>query len=89
MLASVLCLGSAVWVLLPHTFVFAFAGEELRTETGRGIRDVKDGYRVAATWIEPHLHANEDRMARLTNWLTASCVLLAAEIVLWTFSLVG
>jgi hypothetical protein len=89
LVAFVVCIGSAIWVLLPHTFVFAFGGEALRAEAGRGIRDVKEGYHVAAIWIEPHLVANETKMAGLTTWLTVSCVLLAAEIVLWTFSLVG
>ena len=27
------------------------------------------------------------KLSKLSGWFTASCVLLAAEIVLWTFSL--
>jgi hypothetical protein len=85
----VFCLGSSVWVLLPHEFVFAFGARELRAEADRGMRDVVDAYRVVARWIEPDLQANRVELAKLANWLTLSCLFLTAEIILWTLSLVG
>lgn len=50
MIAFALCVGSAVWVLLPHA---------------------------------------RDKIEGLSNWLAASCALLAAEIILWTLGLIG
>ena len=85
----VLCLGSSIWVLLPHEFVFAFGGREFRQEVDRGMRDVADAYRVVVRWMEPALRANRSELAKLTSWLTLSCLFLAIEIILWTTSLVG
>ncbi len=85
----VLCLGSSIWVLLPHEFVFAFGGREFRQEVDHGMRDVADAYRVVVRWMEPALRANRSELAKLTSWLTLSCLLLAIEIILWTTSLIG
>lgn len=88
LIAFVLCLATAIWVLLPHALVFAFHGEVLLAEADHeGVEDVTEAYRAAGIWIEPYLDANRDKIAELANWFTASCVLLAAEIVLWTLSL--
>jgi hypothetical protein len=90
MLSFALCLGSAIWVLLPHEFVFAFRGEELVAASDRQKPlDVADAYRAAGSWIAPHLHVNRRKIMCLSKWLTASCVLLAVEVVLWTLSLVS
>jgi hypothetical protein len=90
MLAFALCVGSAVWILLPHAFVFAFRGQTLLAESDhRGVSDVIEAYRTAGIWIEPHLEANRNKIAGLSNWLAASCALLAAEVILWTLSLIG
>lgn len=84
----VLCLASAIWVLLPHELVFAFRGEALLAVSDHaGVEDVTQAYRAAGIWIEPYLDANRDKIAGLSSWFTASCVLLAVEIVLWTISL--
>ena len=40
-------------------------------------------------WIEPYLDRNREQLSRMTGWFTVSCVLLAAEVVLWTLSLTG
>ena len=41
-----LCVGSAIWVLLPHSLVFAFRGESLLAESDhRGVQGVTEAYR--------------------------------------------
>lgn len=90
LIAFVLCLASAIWVLLPHRFVFAFRGNALLAESDhRGVQDVREAYRAAGSWIEPHLDANGDKIGDLAQWFTASCVLLAVEVILWTISVAG
>jgi hypothetical protein len=86
--AYALCLGCAVWVLLPRHFVFAFRGGALVAADEQSHRlDLTTAYRVAGGWIEPHLHVNRRKLIYLSRWLTASCGLLAAEVILWTVSL--
>lgn len=88
LITFVLCLASAVWVLLPHQFVFAVRGETLLAETDHlGVQEVAQAYRAAGIWIEPHLDRNRDKLSRMSGWFTVSCVLLATEVVLWTLSL--
>lgn len=42
LVAFVLCLASAIWILLPHKMVFAFRGEALLAESDRaGVKDVR------------------------------------------------
>jgi len=90
MISFVLCVGSAIWVLLPHELVFAFRGEELLAESDhRGVSSVIDAYRTAGIWIEPHLKSNRNKIASLSSWLTTGCALLAAEVILWTLSVIG
>jgi hypothetical protein len=90
MVAFALCVGSAIWVLLPHAFVFAFRGETLLAESDhRGVSDVVEAYRTAGIWVQPHLEANRGKIAALSDCLAASCALLAAEVILWTLSLIG
>jgi hypothetical protein len=90
MIAFALCVGSSIWVLLPHAFVFAFRGETLLAESDhRGVSNVTEAYRTAGIWIEPHLEVNRGKIAGLSNWLAASCALLSAEVILWTLSLIG
>jgi hypothetical protein len=87
LIAFVLCLGCAIWVLLPHSLVFAFRGEALLGVSDQeGVEDVAQAYRAAGIWIEPFLDANRDKIAKMSGWFTASCVLLAAEVILWTVS---
>jgi hypothetical protein len=84
----VLCLASALWVLLPHEFVFAVRGETLLAETDLlGVEEVAQAYRAAGLWMEPDLDRNRLKFARMSGWFTASCILLAAEVVFWTLSL--
>jgi hypothetical protein len=52
----------------------------------RGVEDVAEAYRAAGIWIEPFLDANGDKIGGLSGWFTASCVLLAAEVIFWTIS---
>jgi hypothetical protein len=85
--AFVACLGCAIWVLTPHKLVFAFHGAALLTLSDHGgPRALPDGYRTAGSWIEPHLQSNRRTITGLSKWLTASCVLLAVELVLWILS---
>jgi hypothetical protein len=88
--AFVLCLASAIWILLPHKLVFAFRGDALLAESDhRGVRDVTEAYRAAGIWIDPNLDSNRDRIANLSSWFTVSCGLLAIEVILWTVSVAG
>lgn len=81
---------SAIWVLLPHEFVFAFRGEAMLAESDhRGVTDVAEAYRAAGIWIEPHVNANSEKLAGLSSWVALSCGLLATEVILWTLTLVG
>jgi hypothetical protein len=90
MVSFALCVGSAIWVLLPHAFVFAFRGKALLAESDHGgASNVMDAYRTAGIWVEPHLEANRRKFVSLSECLAASCVLLVAEVVLWTFTLIG
>jgi hypothetical protein len=85
--AFVLCLASAIWILVPHTLVFAFRGDALLAESDhRGVQDVSEAYRAAGTRIEPYLNSNRNRIANLSAWFTISCWLLAVEVILWTVS---
>jgi hypothetical protein len=43
-------------------------------------------YRTASSWLDPHVQANRRTVARLSGWLSASCVLLAIEVACWTIS---
>jgi hypothetical protein len=90
MISFALCVGSAIWVLLPHALVFAFSGEVLLAESDqRGMQAVTEAYRTVGIWIEPHLKANSNKIVGVSNWLTVSCVLLVTEVTLWTISLIG
>lgn len=90
MVSFALCVSSTIWILLPHAFVFAFRGETLLAESDhRGVSDVTEAYRTAGIWIEPHLEVNRNKIARLSDCLALSCALLAAEVLLWTVSLIG
>jgi len=90
MVCFALCVSAAIWILLPHAFVFAFQGEELLAVSDhRGVSNVTEAYRTAGIWIEPHLQANRRKIAELSKWLAISCALLAAEVILWTISLIG
>lgn len=88
--AFVLCLASAIWILLPHELVFAFRGDALLAASDhRGVHDVTEAYRAAGIWIESFLDSNRDRIETLSNWFTISCALLALEVILWTVSVAG
>lgn len=80
-----LCVLSSIVVLLPQALVFGFRGSALLAEADhRGVEDLRDAYRAAGQWVEPHLARNADVIGRLSAWFTLSCVALAVEIVLWT-----
>jgi hypothetical protein len=90
LIAFLLCLASSILVLLPHELVFAFRGKALLAESDhQDVHDVAEAYRAAGIWMEPYLDINGEKIAALSSWFAASCVLLAAEVVLWTISLTG
>jgi hypothetical protein len=90
MVCFALCVGTAIWVLLPHAFVFAFRGKTLLAESDHRVgSNVTEAYRTAGIWVEPHLETNRRKIISLSDCLAMSCVLLVAEIILWTLSLVG
>jgi hypothetical protein len=81
------CIASAILVLLPRGLVFAFGGDTLLAngdppEAG----DIAEAYRAAALWIERHVQANRRKLNRIGHWLTISCAMLAAEVILWALS---
>lgn len=79
---------SGIWVLLPRKFTFSFAGSSLLAESDRtGGAHVDQAYRAAVLWMDPYVAENRNAIERLFNVFSWSCVLLAAEIVLWTISL--
>ena len=85
-----LCVGSAIWILLPHSFVFAFRGKRLLAESDRrGESGVASAYRTADMWVESHLDTNRRKIDSLADCLAMSCALLVAEVIIWTFSLIG
>jgi hypothetical protein len=90
LIAFVLCVGAAIYVLLPHELVFAFRGQALLAASDHeGIDDVTEAYRAAGIWIEPMLESNRNTIGDLSDWFSISCVFLTAEVILWTVSLAG
>jgi hypothetical protein len=87
LIAFALCLGSAIWVSLPHELVFAFRGDKLLDESGRReVDDVAEAYRALTGWLGPILDTNDRKIGTQSDWFTVSCVLLASEVILWTIS---
>jgi hypothetical protein len=87
-LAFALCSASAIWVLLPRDLALSFnGGELLAAGDARGLSALADGYRTACDWIEPHMELNRRTLDRLANWLTFACILLSAEVILQTISI--
>lgn len=85
-----LCFACAIWVLAPRELHLDFGGLSLMAAGDRSqALDVTQGYRATCRWIEPQLELNRQTLERMAEWLTLSCILLAAEIVLWTISLTG
>ena len=88
LIAFALCLASSIWVLLPHELVFAFRGGALLAESSRReVEDVTEAYRALSGWLGPILDTNSNKISALSDWFTVSCILLAAEVILWTVSL--
>lgn len=88
MTAFALCSASAIWILVPRSFVFAFRGSVVLREQGSNSASTVEAYRAAQAWIEPYVESNRATIRRLEECMTASCVLLAAEVLLWTVAVV-
>lgn len=84
-----LCVGSAIWILGPHDFVFAFRGDVILAESDRNVQDMREAYRATGAWIEANMDTNSHKIDDLSVWLTVSCVSLAVEIVSWTLGVLG
>jgi uncharacterized membrane protein YhdT len=70
--------------------VFAFRGEALLGISDQeGVEEISEAYRAAGIWVEPYLDTNREKIAQLSSWFTASCVLLALEVIFWTVSVAG
>lgn len=87
MTAFALCSVSALWVLAPRSFVFAFRGSAVLREQSSEDVSTAEAYRAAQAWIEPYVETNRATIRRLEECMTASCMLLAAEVLLWTVTL--
>jgi hypothetical protein len=87
-----LCLGTAIVVLLPHEFVFAFRGRAvLAASDHEGIQDVSDAYRAADIWIRGSLDFGrqppQDRRAiELVHDELRTAGARDHPVVLWTLS---
>jgi len=87
-ISYVLCLATAIWLLLPHELALSFGGARLMADgDSERVVDVDEGYRAVSRWIEPCLKRNRRTIDRLADWLTVSCLLLAVEVVSCTVSL--
>lgn len=75
LVAFVLCVGAAIYVLLPHKLVFAFRGRALLAASDHeGIDDVAEAYRAAGIWIAPMLESNRNTIGDLSGWFrSAAC----------------
>jgi hypothetical protein len=89
MIAYVLCLASALWVLLPRDLMVSLDGSELVSDDDGAVIDVSEARRAAARWSGPRLTRNRRTIDRLADWLTLSCLLLAMEIVSCVISLMS
>ncbi len=86
--AFALTFAASIWVLWPRVLTFAFEGRSLLGASDeKGGVDVAQGYRAAVIWMGPPIDENRDAIEDLSWWFSASCVLLALEVVLWTISL--
>jgi hypothetical protein len=87
-LAYVVCVASALVVLLPHRLVLEF-----RASTMFGASDAVDAARLdevlraASAWIERFQARNRVELRRMGRWYTAACAGLGLEVVFWTVSL--
>lgn len=88
-LAAYLCaVAGGLVVMLPRRLVLAFRGSVLLASAWRTGEDLDHVHAAAAEWLEAfHLH-NRDMLVSLERWYTIALVGLAAEIVLWTVSVV-
>jgi hypothetical protein len=87
MIAYVLCLASAIWVLLPRDLVVSFSGTELIADGDDAVADISEAYRATVRWSKPCLTHNRRTIDRLADWFTLTCLLLAVEIVSCVISL--
>jgi hypothetical protein len=88
MISFAVCFVCAIWVLLPHGLALAVGGEDLLAlSDDQDVCDIAEAYRTASGWLDPQVQANDRAVARLSNWLSVSCVLLGIEVTLWTISL--
>jgi hypothetical protein len=88
MASFALCCACAVWVLLPHGLVFVLSGDALlRLSDESAVSEVGAAYRAATTWVEQLVRLNRAKIALLDECFTVSCLLLAAEVALWTIAL--
>jgi hypothetical protein len=79
MVCFALCIGSSVWVVVPHKLALAPRGNGLLHQgDSQGSRDVTQAYRAAGRWIEPRIEINHLEMERLSYCLALSCLLPAA-----------
>jgi hypothetical protein len=82
------CVASALYVLLPHRLVLEFRGSVmLKAAAGVDHVTVEEALRAASGWIERFHERNRDELQRLTRWYTIACAGLGFEIVLWIVSL--
>jgi hypothetical protein len=86
-IAYVLCLASALWVLLPRDLVVSLDGAELISDDDDAVADISKAYRAAVRWSKPRLTRNRRTIDQLADWLTLRCLLLTVEIISCVISL--
>jgi hypothetical protein len=48
----------------------------------------REAYRATGAWIDPLVQANRVKITAPAECLTASCALLALEVILWTVNVI-
>jgi hypothetical protein len=87
--AYVVSVTTAIYVLLPHELVLEFRGSvvnETEQEIGGGL---EAAYEAVTGWLEEFHAHNRSKLEALGRWYTASCAALGVEVVLWTLSVTG
>ena len=82
------CVGAALYVLLPHRLVLEFRGSALLNAVAEVDHvTVEEALRAASGWIERFHERNRGELQHLSRWFTVACAGLGFEIVLWIVSL--
>jgi hypothetical protein len=83
------CVAASLYVLLPHGLVLDFRGGVALDFAIRSDADLPSTLRAVAGWLDRFHQANRRVLKRLDLAYAITCLLLGAEISLWTASYAG